>query len=141
MTCCSTVCWARATMYICQLQSPAVVLLLRLPPLHMHRLLLHRLCHLPRRRVAARLVSSSELRMVSTSCSRPIVECPTIWLLEDVVHGLAHCLLLVHDRLHHPHKLHVPLWMASASLSGISMLNSCHTCQSMLFSHHLPLRL
>jgi hypothetical protein len=48
----------------------------------------------------------------------------TIGLLHDVVHGLVHCLPLVScpSESNCPN---IPLWMASASLSGISMLNSC----------------
>jgi hypothetical protein len=50
----------------------------------------------------------------------------TIGLLHDVVHSLVHCLPLA-SPLFHSELVHIPLWMASASLSGISMLNSCCT--------------
>ena len=42
-------------------------------------------------------MSSSELCLVSIRVIVLSIDCHTIWLLEDVVHGLGHCWLLVHD--------------------------------------------
>lgn len=50
----------------------------------------------------------------------------TIWLAEDVLHGLVHYSESVSLFPHASDQI-LPLWMASASLSGISMLNSYRT--------------
>lgn len=68
------------------------------------------------------LVSWGEVRHHST---RVGVNKHTIWLGKDVLDGLINCIWISKQNLCSVCLLHVPLWMASASLSGISMENSC----------------
>ena len=49
----------------------------------------------------------------------------TIGLAEDVVHCLLDCDIISMRHTRQTCKRHLPLSIASASLSGISMLNSC----------------
>ena len=49
----------------------------------------------------------------------------TIGLAEDVVHCLLDCDIISMYPGKKSHDCHIPLSIASASLSGISMLNSC----------------